>query len=1040
MALEDLARLFEAQSQAQGLERIGVKYGPLASAGVPGNVLGPLARLDWRRIQAGQQPYSATQTMAMLVGALRGRTTPSPEKGFWGRIGEDVRGLTSGILQLPFTLAREVKELPTAPARVAEARAAGQNQIAALAQAPGLRMLPGAFTVGSIASGHPEELARHPIYTILDVLPYASRAARLTAPGRAAAEAGRSPLVALGQSGYEALERPVLERFPQVRPYSPKAVWNRLPFGGMARSMMEVFSPKERLAQKEAQRWASRVHEELKGFNIPIDRARELWYLARRGDPGWRAALSPEEGSMVRRVEELQREWDHLGQTPDQMFMWDGELYSREQSHSLWKRHEAYRRAEENWFAESEWNQEAQAAELRGEKPPPKPFRRPYDKTYRAKGITTWEQAAAFELDTFEKLVAKTPPARFAPRIAEDLRSSITNIIRENGGTDADWARAVDYAQGGFYNQVPGLSRREFNAMVRDAKASWQGMKAEGINPMWVHHVGERGVPQVRYPRLMPERDITPSSLKRRGLDLEPSVPSFAISLQHQGIEWIMRQHADAAFNAFQEAGLLKPRAQVEREVVDQARLELGLKGDDLSQYSSESFRAKVAQVLKRDWTEVDRDSIFPFRSPKVQAAGPSTERFMMPKAAASAVEMLRRPPGAIARAGAKPLKVFRISVLALSPTYYVNNLLGDSLMLMGRTSPLAFRHVAEAYRMLKADTVPADLVRGLAHLPKEQVAWDMAVGRKLADMVPERNWFRMAELINDVGRVTSYLEGKTKAARAGKSVEAAHAAGLELANKVFQNWDTMTPIERVAIRGLIPFYSFTRYVLRYAMTFPFDHPVRAAIVSNFARAEQEDWRKGGLPADLMNLLFLGHPDEQGNVKAISGRGLNPFYDVATLGSLAGWVSKVNPIIGGVLRKMGVDPSSGPELYPELDYDEATGALKARGGSWWDVLGGFVPQTRFIEGLLSHNQELRQLKIRDPEAFKRYLLSGLRVSSLYPTSYNLFERKGKAEMMRFDELREALSALTNRGETSKLERYPELAAQLEALAGTQARS
>src|SRR5690606_20404401 len=149
---------------------------------------------------------------------------------------------------------------------------------------------------------------------------------------------------------------------------------------------------------------------------------------------------------------------------------------------------------------------------------------------------------------------------------------------------------------------------------------------------------------------------------------------------------------------------------------------------------------------------------------------------------------------------------------------------------------------------------------------------------------------FDINTFVDDMYRSMAYLYGKKKGMRGGLSEDAAHLAGIELANKVLQNWDAMTPLERSLLRNIFPFYGWMKHILMYTGSMPIDHPLRVGVLSNFARNEIEDW---GLPQRFYAMFMLGEPDKYGNVKAISFRGSNPFSDVANYMTLAVVINQI---------------------------------------------------------------------------------------------------------------------------------------------------
>ncbi len=1038
--------IFQGLQQLKSLQQAQSKYSGLAQAGFPGNILQPFMQVDQGRIATGGSPYSRNETALMALSALTGRAlTPAPHKNLLGRIGSDISGMASAVLN-PMTWVREFKSLPQAPQQISEGLSklthgrAGEG-IAEIAQAPGVHLLPGAFTIGSIASGHPEQLAEHPVFTALDIVPYASRAARLTAPGKAAVALGESPLTALIKAGGREAEALATRNHPELAAKMPSAWWARQEFGSQARAFSKVLGPAERIARKESNRWNNMVTKELRKFNLDDATKERLWYgVQHDATPEFYAGLTDNEAGFLKRAQELQHQWRTLGEKEGTLFKVGSEWYSEHQSKELHSLFKEYQRHMGKLDRENLWRQDLENATLAGQVLPRKP-----------KAPAGYASAREAAEATYAKLQAKATevtPGRWQPYVSSKLRESFARIAESRSDllTQADMETAIQQALGGHYQQVGGISPKQMQQLAADARQTIGEAKDAGINPMFVHRVGAKGAAEVAFPRLMPERDIEPGQLQKRGMMMQPSHPSFELSLSHQGMEWILRNHSEKAFDAMVDAGLVRPAKEVRAQALEQAQRELGIEGRP-GPIDIEKMNTRMQEILTREWRLIDRDSLFPLRRPGL-APQPGAE-LMAPVGMEKAIRRLREPPGGFTRAMAKPMKIFRVSTLALSPQYYLNNLIGDSVMLVGRTSPMALRHFHEAFKMMREDRIPADVAQGLMSMPPEVRAWHYGSGKFLAKLLPKDmatklaggGIWRVAEGVNDMTRAMAYLEGKTKAARHGLGEAEAHHAGLALANKIFQNWDSMTPIERTAIRGIFPFYGFTRYVMRYMASYPFDHPMRASILANLSRAELEDHRAGGLPDDLMNLIFIGHPDAYGNVKTISGRGMNPFLDVGNLMSMSGFAdvanqvgAHLNPGLTGALRVMGINPGQGPDLYPELAYDQRTGRLVPAGGKLNEVVGGFIPQWRSLAGILGMGKDIQALRTKDPEAWKRYVLSGLHVSSFVPTGQNLNVRRGKAELQRYNAFKAVLNAIA-KGDAHAAGQYPQLADLVRRLQG-----
>jgi hypothetical protein len=143
---------------------------------------------DAQRVKNGQSPLGQEETIKALEAArTKTQQTPEPEKSAgplaWaGNAISDIRDIVTSIPRLPVALIHEAEQLSNIGDSVSQA----SNPIAGLFQAPGVRMLPGAFIAGNLAEGNVKELFRHPVYTALDVLPLAAAAAKVTPVVRAA--------------------------------------------------------------------------------------------------------------------------------------------------------------------------------------------------------------------------------------------------------------------------------------------------------------------------------------------------------------------------------------------------------------------------------------------------------------------------------------------------------------------------------------------------------------------------------------------------------------------------------------------------------------------------------------------------------------------------------------------------------------------------------------------------------------------------------------------------------------------------------------
>jgi hypothetical protein len=203
----------------QTLSRLGRKYS--GQAPDPNNVLYPalsaaspaarsaLQRIDLQRVARGQDPLTATQSALGVTAATRNQAiTPNPEPtSFFGAALSNLTDLVRGIPQLPVALVNEARALPELttllPAALENSDGGGPlNTLGNVANLPGLRFVPGSFIAGAFGDTYTDPvsgatitpegvdtLTQNPLFTALDVLPFVSKAAKLSTPYRTAATA-----------------------------------------------------------------------------------------------------------------------------------------------------------------------------------------------------------------------------------------------------------------------------------------------------------------------------------------------------------------------------------------------------------------------------------------------------------------------------------------------------------------------------------------------------------------------------------------------------------------------------------------------------------------------------------------------------------------------------------------------------------------------------------------------------------------------------------------------------------------------------------
>jgi hypothetical protein len=151
--------------------------------------------VDVDRVAGGGRAASQPASSVALRAASTGQSViGEPDTGLWGDISRNATEFISGLPRLPAALVGEVTDLPSLSTRIPEAIGQAQGNpvetLGNLANLPGLRMIPGSFVAGQFGTGGAgvEGLVNDPLFTAMDVLPFATKAAKATKTFRAASE------------------------------------------------------------------------------------------------------------------------------------------------------------------------------------------------------------------------------------------------------------------------------------------------------------------------------------------------------------------------------------------------------------------------------------------------------------------------------------------------------------------------------------------------------------------------------------------------------------------------------------------------------------------------------------------------------------------------------------------------------------------------------------------------------------------------------------------------------------------------------------
>jgi hypothetical protein len=659
------------------------------------------------------------------------------------------------------------------------------------------------------------------------------------------------------------------------------------------------------------------------------------------------------------------------------------------------------------------------------------------------------DRAAAQKIKASADLEASTVPARFVPGVEQEVQRRLADQYTTDPG-------ALQLIHDHLYTQLPDLGPNELNSLYRDVAKGWQDMKANGLDPVFVHRVAPSSVPQINRVVLS---DVlrTPDSVRERTFDATPYVHDASVAMTGQAMDYLRRAAAEEYVGHLQNlygktTAELMDRYTPLARAAQEAQPGLDVQGH-------------LQNLMQSGYKKYDPEGIFGHTQGKVRTIG-GTEDMWLPKHVDSTLRQLFHDynNNRISRLFDPVMKVFRTALIPLSVRSFMHHFIGAGVQVMGESDPLVFLRNAAAARDLvnsgEMALIPGAPPSGLGDTPAYMQEWGknatksdwIAAGHSLGAgrWIKENLFDRLSPAIgpaktaggnvinkiydfrqhmDDMYRAVAYIEGKNKALKINPELTDAQAAqaGIGLVRKTMQSWDRMTPMERQTMRMVFPFYGYMSHVLKYAFRYPMDHPWRVGVLDNFARNEVNDFGQA-LPRQLMDALFLGSPDPKtGNVNTLQLQSLNPFRDVANYFTLAGFTGAANPVIATGLRALGVDPRKGaPSLYPDIAYDPVTGQLRPDNPNLLSsFVGDVIPQSTILTAMLGRNDQFKQVLSSNPDAASAMLRGAAGLPNLFRTvnpAVEAFKPEIQRETLQNQVKNEALRT----GDWSKAQQYPGL--------------
>jgi hypothetical protein len=511
----------------------------------------------------------------------------------------------------------------------------------------------------------------------------------------------------------------------------------------------------------------------------------------------------------------------------------------------------------------------------------------------------------------------------------------------------------------------------------------------------------------------IPKTDMT----KARVWDMTPQLHDFAVGIKKAAIQQIQR---DATIELTEH--YLNPMTLTKAQVANFIDKTMNPLDKDLGGNLALQSRHMTAESL--GLTAFDPESLFGFRLPRW-----GHDEVYLPTPIVNALKQLMSEKRQNVKVLSSSTKLFRYSILGLSPRYDAHIIFGGAMMGALRSSPYALKFIGDAAKALRDGALPEELAgrhaveeggqKAALTLYNRQAAKDLHQ-MALDEHIEQRQKivraaakpvhmlraaadlnFRFTRYVRDLQAAVVYFDGAAKAERrfakiavedpvTGKVVkispDRAMAAGMRAVESVYGNLGKMAPFERQIAQTMMPFYGWEKHILSYVFSFPFDHPWRSTVLSQMAfNASQQV--PLAYPTRIQLLYFLGSPDSQGNVNAIDIRSLDPFRDVANYASWTGFFESLNPAIGAPLAMaFGSGAVYGSSsLYPTVSYNSFYGIETANSqGDVWTGLQQWIPQVGAAQTALQAVSGTRSLWNTDRSAAVKSILENLNIPFVTP--------------------------------------------------------
>ncbi len=632
-----------------------------------------------------------------------------------------------------------------------------------------------------------------------------------------------------------------------------------------------------------------------------------------------------------------------------------------------------------------------------------------------------------------------------------DRAATSVSVDPSTSGTVAELLSKASYNLAHEYFNSPevlALLEPIWDSTFRETWDELEDLKKQGADPLFVPGVTPENLDQLNRPSLMLGHNLPGEVTHARTYGLSRDIYDPFIGLQRQAIDiW---KHDIT--NAFHEDFLI-PRTMSEPELLEYFRNIYYRHADPSTLPTSVD---KVMGHLRRreQWVKYEPEKFI--KSP-IRGIHPNVDRYIRQ----SDLDLLERwqhqlntPLNSLWDKG---MKLYRINVLSFSPRFAAHVTLAGSFMTMLETSPYAMvKYAADAWRVaiqhnkdiLGFDTrsglpynVPTgvaesntigELISNRSHFEQSVAGWHISAGMTAGRIFDEAYRERVGKvaskftgalpnalhLFSNFQRTIAFMYGRdhyadvltpadyNMAAKWHQSPQ--EYAGAKMAARVLADLQTYSPIERNIIRTMMPFYGWTKHVIRFALRMPYDHPLRMSILSSLAN---QSLGNTSVPEYYYRLFFIGMPDSIGNVTVDDTRQWNPFRDLANLMSWQGFLSGLNPVGQGIVMSMGDSAVTGQptELYPQLSYSDFYGADQvsaATSNPVYNILFSTSPYAQLFQSLIDKNSTLRAEAQENPSKFA-YLVADQIGFPWIPYTFNEKVEQAKSYMDAYSQAKNA---------------------------------